>query len=273
MAKNNARMTDPNLLIQAGINPKTGLPVKFENAGDNNGFGLKASVVERMRVIDEQDAINSFTWYNLPKGLTPQLIERVLYYRGEGALFKLGDKFFFLPYTLSAPNDGSGIDCYGRYMGITPLPFNGTSTDGDPEKPWVQGLVFEPRYDWPDFEELSQKSPEELQLLLSKSCVLLHDHSPAIAQTITPASVMNQPILDLMGDCFPFMRTALLNSTGITGVKIQNENEKAEVMRASESINISALTGQKYVPIVGQMEFQELTSGSPANAEEFLLAM
>ena len=29
MAQNNARIIDTNLLIQAGINPKNGLPIKF----------------------------------------------------------------------------------------------------------------------------------------------------------------------------------------------------------------------------------------------------
>jgi hypothetical protein len=29
MGKNNAKLYDPNMLIQAGIDPKTGLPLKF----------------------------------------------------------------------------------------------------------------------------------------------------------------------------------------------------------------------------------------------------
>ena len=51
-----------------------------------------------------------------------QLLERILYYRGQGAFFYMEslEKFFFLPFAL----DGE-IDVYGRYTGITPLPFNG----------------------------------------------------------------------------------------------------------------------------------------------------
>ena len=77
--KNNARLTDPTMLIQAGIDPKTGLPIKASSLSPCN---LKADIKKNLRIMDEQNAINCFTWYNLPSGITPQLLERILYYRG-----------------------------------------------------------------------------------------------------------------------------------------------------------------------------------------------
>ena len=38
MAKNNAKIIDPNMLIAAGIDPKTGLPLKMVEK--NTGAGL-----------------------------------------------------------------------------------------------------------------------------------------------------------------------------------------------------------------------------------------
>ena len=61
--KNNARLVDPSILIQAGINPKTGLPIKASNG---NKSCLKEEIRKALRIIDEQDAINRFKWYNLP---------------------------------------------------------------------------------------------------------------------------------------------------------------------------------------------------------------
>lgn len=266
MAKNNAKLYDPTMLLQAGIDPKTGLPLKMANP--NGGFNLKENIYRNLAIVDEQDAINKITWLNLPEGLTSQLMERILYYRGQAALFKLQDKFYFLPYAL----DGT-IDVYGRYTGITPLPFNGTANDGDPEKPWIQGLNFTPMYEAPYLPDFADKSPEQLQQLIEKSCVLFWDYSPAIAQTIIPRAQLQQPVLDLMSDMPPFMRTALLNGTGIMGMKVSNENEVAEVKAASSAINKAALTGEKYVPILGTIDFQELTGGTAAKAEEFLLSM
>ena len=122
MSNNNAKIIDPNMLISAGIDPKTGLPVKYIGAFE---CATKADIKKQLRIVDEQDAVNMFTWYNLPPGLNARLIERILYYRGQAMLFFLKDKFYFLPYALNGT-----IDVYGRFTGVTPLPFNGTSNDG-----------------------------------------------------------------------------------------------------------------------------------------------
>lgn len=258
-SKNNASLYDVNLLIQAGINPKTGLPIKLGDIDD----GFKPNNKKLLRIIDEQDAINRFTWYNLPNGLNGRLIERILYYKGQGMFFymKEDDQFYFLPYTL----DGS-IDVYGRYTGVTPLPFNGKSQTGDKkESPWIIGLTRKPVYDI----KLSELTVQDIE----ESCVLIKDYSEQISQTNIARQVLNDPLLDVMADLIPFMRTALLNGTGINGMKVANENEQTEVYLASKGVNSAALTGKKWIPIVGSVEFQELTSNNVAKAEEYLLAL
>ena len=123
MAKNNARMTPLELYFQAGIDPKTGLPVK---AGGDNGMNLKQSIRKQLRVLDEQNAVNCFKWMNLPTGLSSQELERLLYYRGQLAFFYLKElnQFFILPYAL----DGT-IDAYGRFNTIHPVPIASGSQD------------------------------------------------------------------------------------------------------------------------------------------------
>lgn len=54
-------MAQPNIpdlqtLWQAGINPRTGLPVKF----GNGKFTLKEDIRKQLRIIDEQDAVNRY---------------------------------------------------------------------------------------------------------------------------------------------------------------------------------------------------------------------
>lgn len=266
MAKNNARLEDPSMLIQAGIDPKTGLPIKL---GDSP-CRLKSDIKKQLRIVDEQNAINRFTWYNLPEGLNSRLIERILYYRGQGMFFFLNDKFYFLPYAL----DGS-IDVYGRFTGVTPLPFNGTSNDGGrgKEKPWITGLTFEPIYDIVLPEDYINKNPREIIDTLERSCVLLKDYSEQLAQTNIARQIINDPILDVMADCFPFMRTALLNSTGVAGMRVSTENEAANVYAANDAIARAATEGRPNIPIVGGIDFQDLTHGNVAKAEEYLLAM
>lgn len=264
MAKNNARLEDPSILIQAGIDPKTGLPIR---AGSNR-CTLKADIKKQLRIVDEQNAVNRFTWYNLPEGLNGRLMERILYYKGQGMFFFLGDKFYFLPYTpIGIP------DVYGRCIQASPLPFNGTANDGKPEKPWIQGLVYEPIYDIIMPEDYVDKNPEEIINKLERSCVLLKDYTEQYAQTNIARQIINDPILDVMAECFPYLRTALKNSTGVQGMRVGTENESANVWAANNAINKAALEGDSKVPIVGTVDFQDLTSGETAKAEEFLLAM
>lgn len=262
MAKNNARLEDPSVLIQAGIDPKTGLPIR---AGSNR-CTLKADIKKQLRIVDEQNAVNRFTWYNLPEGLNGRLMERILYYKGQGMFFFLKDKFYFLPYAL----DGS-IDVYGRFTGVTPLPFNGSTGDGTKERPWITGLTFEPIYDVVVPEDY--ESVEAIMDKLEGSCVLLKDYTEQYAQTNIARQIINDPILDVMAECFPYLRTALKNSTGVQGMRVGTENESANVWAANNAINKAALEGDSKVPIVGTVDFQDLTSGETAKAEEFLLAM
>lgn len=266
MAVNNAKIIDPNMLISAGIDPKTGLPIKL---GDNKiSYIDKADIKKQLRIIDEQEAVNSGTWYNLPEGLNSRLMERILYYRGQAIFFKWHDKFYFLPYAL----DGT-IDVYGRYLGVTPLPFNGTANDGKPENPWIQGLKLNPMYDVQLPEDFIGKSPEQIQDFLKESCVIIRDYTEQYSQRNIARQILNDPILDLESECLPFMRTALLNSTGIQGMRVGNADECSNVTAANNSINKAALDGERYIPIEGSVDFQALADGSVARAEEFLLAM
>lgn len=256
---NNATLPDGGVYIQAGIDTKTGLPLKMSNSG------LKPNCKKLLRIIDEQDAINSVRWYNLPNGLDGNLMERIVYYRGQGMFFYMetDNKFYFLPYAL----DGT-IDVYGRFVDVTPVPFNGSATadSGDGKvKPWITGLrrhcVYDILLDEVDLNKMKE------------SCVLLHDYSQQQSQTITPRQVLNDPLIDIMSDCIPFMRTSLLNSTGVMGMRVQSEDEQSNVEAASRSINRAAIEGKKYVPIIGGVDFQDLTGGEVAKSEEFLLAM
>lgn len=256
---NNASMPQIETLIAMGIDPKTGLPYKF----GGNPQALKDGIRKNLRVLDEQQAIRSFAWYNLPNGLTGDLMERILYYKGQGMLFYMdaNDTFYFLPFAL----DGE-IDVYGRYTGVTPLPFNGVSQlekDGK-QKPWITGLVRKPVYDIK-----LDKIDKDFFL---NSCVLLSDYSKQISQTTISRQTLQEPIIEVMSDCVPFLRTALLNSTGVLGMRVNSQDEYSNVEAASKAIDRAALEGKKYVPVVGNVDFQDLTGGEVVKSEEFLMA-
>ena len=55
-------------------------------------------------------------------------------------------------------------------------------------------------------------------------------------------------------------------------MRVQNEDEQSNVKAASRSVNRAALEGEKWIPTVGSVEFQEFTAGNVLQAEEFLVA-
>ena len=78
-----AKLPDIQTLITAGINPKTGLPIK----APKEEATTKEDIKKFIRLIDEQDAVNRYTWYNLPCNISSQELERLLYYKGQLAFF------------------------------------------------------------------------------------------------------------------------------------------------------------------------------------------
>lgn len=272
MATNNKMpaMYDIDAYIAAGINPQTGLPIKSGDIQINSI--CKADIKKQLRILDEQDAVNRFTWYNLPSGLNSRLMERILYYKGQGMFFKLQDKYYFLPYAL----DGT-IDVYGRFTEVTPLPFNGKASSDGKDRPWITGLKRKCIYDVQMPEDYVSEEGEILWSKIEEDqdsyCVLIKDYTEQISQTNISRQILQDPILDVMADMFPFMRTALLNGTGIEGMRVNSQDEYSNVEAASRAINRAALEGKKWVPITGNVDFQTLTGGTVAKAEEYLLAM
>lgn len=263
MAKNNARLINEDvvgLYNSAGINPVTGQPTRAENK-----CSLKNDIRKQLRIIDEQDAVNRYVWYNLPCELTGQELERMLYYKGQLAFFyfKDLDQFYFMPYTL----DGT-IDFYGRFNTIHPVPMaEGTDDDTKAmvakQAALLSTIKLDVLYDVP--LELD-KSPENY-------CVLLHDYTKQLSQNILPRQQLQDGLLNVMSDMIPFMRTSLLNATGVSGMRVASEDDESNVKAANLTVDAAALNGQKWIPIIGNLEFQDLTQGSTAKGEEFLLAM
>lgn len=240
-------------LIQAGIDPKTGLPVKL---GTGSTY-LKQNIKRQLQLLDRTESINRYTWENLPEGITSELIERIIYFKGQVIIFKLSDdKFYVLPYTLAG-----NIDCYGRYRQVTPVPFAGTGTEDN--EPWIKGLIKVPVY---SEEDIAEVSPED-------ACVIIRDYSPGVSQTIISRDILSESIIDVEAECIPLLRTALINSTGVSGIRVGTEGESESVLDASRAIENAAITGNRYVPIIGNLDFQDLANGNLAKAEEFMLSM
>lgn len=261
MANNNPKgpaIYDTQSLIAAGIDPKTGLPIKLGNCNTED-TDYKSNLKLLLRVLDEQNAVNRYRWYNLPDGLTGQLLERMLYYKGQLMFFYMptDETFYMLPYAL----DGD-IDILGRFRRVTPLPFNGKAQDK--KNAWITGLTREVVYELPLEVNID---------MFDGCCVLLRDYTNQMSETIIPRQILQDPLLDLMAESVPMARTSLLANSGIKAMRVNDEDQQSNVKAASRSVTKAALTGNPWIPIVGQLDFQDLTSGGALKADEYLQYM
>lgn len=197
--------------------------------------------------------------------ISSQELERLLYYKGQLCMFyfKELDKFFVMPFAL----DGT-IDFYGRFNTIHPVPMAEGNTDEEKAQYKNQAAIL---------SQLKLKVlydvPEEPLDDPSQYCVIIRDYCQQLSQTIIPRQVVQDGLLDVMADCIPFMRTTLLNSTGVQGMRVGSEDEQSNVQAANMSVDRAALNGEKWIPVVGQLDFQDLTGGQISRGEEYLMAM
>lgn len=251
----------PNLeaYFAAGMDPKTGLPSRMVD----KGVDIKPEIKKFLRLVDEQDAVNRYVWYNLPANITSQELERMLYYKGQLCFFydKNLEEFYFMPYAL----DGT-IDFYGRYNRIHPVPMT-SGTDDKGNKAQIQYLsALKLKCEYGVKTDVQEKD-------LYESTVLLHDYTKQLSQTIIPRAQVNDALLDVEADCVPFARTALMAATGISGVRVADADQASNVEEASRSIERAARKGLPFVPIVGAVEFQDITNKPAGNVQDFLLTL
>ena len=258
-----AKMTDLELYYTMGIDPKTGLPTRISCESN-----LKNEIRKSLRIMDEQEAVNRFVWYNLPDGIDGQLLERIIYYKGQAILFydETLEKFYFLPYALSG-----AIDPYGRYLQVKALPFMGGTSDKDAKsdkiKVWTESIIRKPVY---SLEEIFE-NPDEFDV--SKYCVILKDYTPQENELVIPRKQLQEKLLDLMSEAFPMARTNLIANCGVQGLRVAEEDSKKQVEVMSQMIKRSAISGEPFTAVFGPTEFQQLTGSSTSKVQDFLMYM
>lgn len=264
----------PNLtaMLSTGIDPTKGTPALNNSLTIKNGLpyggghltkcNLQADIFKQLKIIDLIDHNNAYKWNNLPSGLTGQLLERILYYRGQGVFFyqELNDKFYFLPYT---QGKNGNIDVYGRMTRVTPVQYmGGVIQEGQKDKPFIQNMTLKAVYDLPDEVDYD---------LFLNSGVILKDYEIGVSEWLEPRATIQDSLLQVMSEAFPLARTSLISNSGVRGVRVGDENQSEEVLKSSGAVVRAALQGNPWIPIVGATEFQELTGGAPLKSEEYLL--
>lgn len=265
-------MYDTISLTSAGI-PLSQKMLKYGNAVDQDGkiitpnpkdFNLQYDSL--YNIMREQNMIETFErymWTDIPFGLTQDIIERVLFFRGKG-IFYFNDKiekFQFLPFTLNGV-----IDEYGRYTRCNTLPFIGTDEepkDKKVKKPRI--LVYEDLeivYDLPYNSEMFEKARK-----MKTVGIILNDNSLAVSQQPIIRSNYVKPVLHMMATLMQIINTAMYGSADHNLLQIENESELVSIQNQINAINADILRGNRFTPIVGTLPITPLKTSNTANLE------
>ena len=262
-------MYDTASILQAGI-PQNKKMLKYGNWIDQNGNAVTPDLLKCnlnydslyaiMREQNKNETLERYMWLNLPYGLTQDLIERVLFYRGKGVLYYNDNvgKFQFLPFALNGR-----IDEYGRYMRVNTLPFTGVTEENEKKK--EKRLVYEELdivYDLPYNEET---------LSLARSGkpvgIIINDSSLAVSQQPIIRSNYVQPVLRMLATLMQIINTAMFGNADHSLVQVENEGELDEINRAIEAINQDILKGKRFTPVAGTFPITPIKTSNTANLE------
>ena len=268
-------MFDTESLISAGI-PASKKILKYGNAVDQNGnvikpnpekFNLKYdSLYDIMRHQNMIETLERYMWLNVPPGLTADLIERVLFFRGRGVFYLNKDvgKFQFLPYALNGQ-----IDEYGRYLKCNTLPFTGMDTV---EKDASGKKVKKPQNAIYENLELVYDLPYEREMIKNirkrkTYGIILNDNSLGLSQQPVIRSNFVQPVLHLMATLMQIINTAMYGNADHNLVQVENESELNSINAQINAINSDILKGKRFTAIVGSLPIQPLKTNNTANLE------
>lgn len=262
-------MYDTASILQAGI-PQNKKMLKYGNWIDQNGNAVTPDLLKCnlnydslyaiMREQNKNETLERYMWLNLPYGLTQDLIERVLFYRGKGVLYYNDNvgKFQFLPFALNGR-----IDEYGRYMRVNTLPFTGVTEENEKKK--EKRLVYEELdivYDLPYNEET---------LSLARSGkpvgIIINDSSLSVSQQPIIRSNYVQPVLRMLATLMQIINTAMFGNADHSLVQVENEGELDEINRAIEAINQDILKGKRFTPVAGTFPITPIKTSNTANLE------
>lgn len=256
---NNAKILDLESYIKAGINPKTGLPLRYSDDGSE----LMTNMKKVLRIKDEQTAVTRYVWYNTGLNITSQEIERLLYYKYSLVFFLLDNQFYIMPYAL----DGT-IDFYGRENTVHPIPISDTGKN-DPAIKRQKELLSQIKLDVKR-GVLLEPTMEDFK----HSGVIIKDYTPQASITSgIPRAQLQDPIIEFESEIFPYMKTAMMNSTGTQAVQVNDSGEYEDVLEAAAAFDKAALSGKPLLPIIGKLSMQSINKGSVTDPESYLMTM
>lgn len=264
---------DTSMYITSG-RPMGKRALKYGNAIDQYGNTVTPNLIDYnlnydslfgiMRHHNMIETLERYMWVNLPPGLTQDIVERVLFFRGKGILYYNDnvDKFQFLPFALNGL-----IDEYGRYLKVNTLPFVGVdeteNTNNNKKK--LEKFVYEELdvvYDLPYTKDMLERIRNR------KPCgIIINDNSLGASQSPVIRNLYVLPVLRILSTLIQIINTAIFGCADHSLIQVQSEAELNSLNEQIEAINQDILHGKRFTGVVGAIPIQPLKTNNTANVE------
>lgn len=200
--------------------------------------------------------------FNLPYGADAKIMSRILYYRGQLCFFyrEESQKFYHLPFALNGE-----IDCYGRYLDVTPLLWRGTD-DNKEDKQFMKDLTLYPIYE----PLIPEQVTKEVQ---TKGCVIFDDRMKDLTEKLVPPYIMQEPLIELEAKLLMLIETAAMNKVGIKGIKADGPDDCTKIIQAGLSKMLFALTGTSYLPVDSSFQTIQELNDVNVNIQELFASL
>lgn len=245
--------------------------INFANETNMRAKERLARFKRTMRNMDGLQAINRFEWHNCPAGLRSALIERVLYYRGQGMFFydKTLMKYMFLPYALTNENEDH-IDMYGQYQTVKPFTFNGKAENNKkangrrtPAEVYIGLITKVPIYDMVELEmTIAEKG---IDWVRNECCIIIRDYTQQISEYTEPRSITQEAWIEAQAELPIFFRTALLKALQPNLLRVADQGSLDAVLAELQTVEDSIISGRTIIPVTSLMELQDISTPNAVN--------
>lgn len=186
-----------------------------------------------------------FVWEGLPEGMDQNIIETMLYVKGQLAFFKLGAQYYILPFVYTG-----AINHYGIQTKLIPIPYSG-SLENDKTK--ENGFAGERE------AIMYMKEVESVDDV----AIVLKSHSSIHLGATLPMVVLTDQLRDKLVENLVLVRNNLILSQPIKYVTVETQDKAKSLQQQVDNMLYDVLNGNIIQTIVGLMELGDVNSEAP----------
>ena len=202
--------------------------------------------VENFLVMKElKEYVARFEWKGLPKGLNGNIIETMLYYKGQLAFFRIGAQYYILPFVYTGQ-----INHYGIQEKLIPISFNGTVEDDKNKETKFAGEKIAYVYERNGMEDIPK---DELAIVLKGG-------SGLYLNRVVPTIVATDPLREKLAENLILVRLNMILSQPVKYINVANESAAKSIQTQVDNLLYDILNGNVVNTIVGNLVFEDVNT-------------